>query len=47
MQLVKITFTLEDFKSGIYLFNRSAKINFGKASLFPMIRSEYSCLNSR
>ena len=41
MQLFKITFTLGDFKSGIYLFNRSAKINFGNERLFPVIRSEY------
>ena len=47
MQLFKISFSLGDFKSGIYLFNRSAKINFGNASLFPVIRSEYFCTNSR
>ena len=40
MQLFKISFTLGDFKSGIYLFNGSAQINFGNASLFPVIRSE-------
>ena len=39
MQLFKISFTSGDFKSGIYLFNRSTQMNFGNVSLFPMIRS--------
>ena len=37
--IFKISFTSGDFKSRIYSFNRSTKINFGNASLFLMIRS--------
>ena len=48
MELFKMTFTLGNFSSGIYLFNRSAKINLSKASLFPVIYpSEYFCFDSR
>ena len=40
------TWPLGDFKSGIYLFNWAAKINFGNASLFPVICSEYFYLTA-
>ena len=47
MQIFKISFTSGAFKNRIYLFNSSNQINFGNASLFPMICSWYFCTNSR
>ena len=46
MQLFKISFTLGDFKRGIYLFNRSTQINFGNASLLPGFVHNIFVLNS-